>query len=189
MDPNEGDTLAFSKHSGPTWLTVAADGELGGTPGPSDAGANSFVVRVTDNNGLWTEAELGIEVTNTLPPLEAWRGVEFGAESGNPLIAGNDGDPDHDGLANLIEYALGLDPEAFSVLPTAGLQSGVLSITYTINLLATDVTITPKWSDGLETWESSGITLEVLGEVGSVRTVKASLPAESPARFLRVEVD
>ncbi|WP_367870897.1 beta strand repeat-containing protein [Luteolibacter sp. Populi] len=187
-DPNEGDTMAFSKQSGPGWLTVAADGALGGTPGSSDAGANSFVVRVTDHNGLWTETMLGIEVTNMLPPLEAWRGVEFGAESGNPLIAGNDGDPDHDGLANLLEYALGLDPESFSVSPAVEVESGVISITYTVNLLATDVTIAPKWSDGLESWETAGITLEILGEVGSVRTVKASLPAGSPAKFLRVEV-
>ena len=48
-DP-DGDPLSFSKVDGPEWLQVAADGALSGTPQPADMGANSFTVRVTDND-------------------------------------------------------------------------------------------------------------------------------------------
>ena len=50
-DPTPGDTLTFSKLSGPAWLNVAANGTLSGTPCGSDYGANKFTVRVTDATG------------------------------------------------------------------------------------------------------------------------------------------
>lgn len=187
-DPNEGDELVFSKQSGPAWLIVAADGTLGGTPGAADEGANSFVVRVTDQHGLWMETTLEIEVTDALPPLEAWRGARFGGESSNPMVAGNEADPDGDGLANLLEYALGTNPQGFTPPPVPSLDGGTLSIIYTIDLLATDVTLTPQWSDDLGDWQSGGFTLETLGEVDSVRTVRASVAASAGKRFLRLEV-
>jgi hypothetical protein len=61
-DPN-GDVLTFSKTSGPSWLSVATDGTLSGTPAPTDAGPNAFGVRVTDPDGLFANATLNISVT------------------------------------------------------------------------------------------------------------------------------
>ena len=61
-DPNGGDTLTFSKVSGPAWLTVAASGALSGTPSNADAGPNTFLVRVTDSGGLSATATLHIYV-------------------------------------------------------------------------------------------------------------------------------
>ncbi|MBN8458866.1 MAG: cadherin domain-containing protein [Verrucomicrobia bacterium] len=61
-DPNPGDTLTFSKTSGPSWLTVASNGSLSGTPLDADTGANGFVVRVTDNIGAFSETTLNITV-------------------------------------------------------------------------------------------------------------------------------
>jgi len=62
-DEDAGDTLTFSKTSGPAWLAVASNGTLTGTPGNSDDGANSFVVRVTDGSGAYAETTLNISVT------------------------------------------------------------------------------------------------------------------------------
>ena len=61
-DPNPGDSLAFAKVSGPTWLTVTSNGALSGTPANSNAGTNSFVVKVTDSGGLSSTATLLIYV-------------------------------------------------------------------------------------------------------------------------------
>ncbi|MES2997516.1 MAG: cadherin domain-containing protein, partial [Verrucomicrobiota bacterium] len=47
-DVDAGDTLTFSKVSGPAWLNVAANGALSGTPGVTNTGNNAFVVKVTD---------------------------------------------------------------------------------------------------------------------------------------------
>ncbi|MBN1514941.1 hypothetical protein JXA32_00075 [Candidatus Sumerlaeota bacterium] len=68
-DSDPGDMLTFSKVSGASWLSVASDGALSGTPGSGDAGANSFTVRVTDSEGDYDEATLNITViaTNSSP--------------------------------------------------------------------------------------------------------------------------
>ena len=58
----EGDTLSYSKLTGPAWLAVAADGSLSGTPAQSDAGANVFTVEVDDGNGGTDTATLNITV-------------------------------------------------------------------------------------------------------------------------------
>jgi len=62
IDPDIGDTLTFTKVSGPDWLNVAANGALTGTPGPGDLGTNTFTVRVTDSGSLSNDATLLIEV-------------------------------------------------------------------------------------------------------------------------------
>jgi alpha-glucosidase len=61
-DPDTGDTLTFSKVSGPAWLTVGANGVLSGTPAADDLGTNSFMVRVTDSGSLSNDATLLIAV-------------------------------------------------------------------------------------------------------------------------------
>ncbi|MGJ8639542.1 MAG: sulfatase-like hydrolase/transferase [Opitutaceae bacterium] len=61
-DYNSGDTLTYAKDSGPAWLTVAANGDLGGTPSSGDVGANSWTVSVSDGNGGSDTATLDINV-------------------------------------------------------------------------------------------------------------------------------
>lgn len=60
-DPN-GDVLAFSKVSGPGWLSVAGNGSLSGTPLNANAGTNNFVVSVMDPDGLSSSATMLIAV-------------------------------------------------------------------------------------------------------------------------------
>ena len=60
-DPEAG-TLTFTKLDGPAWLTVAANGALSGQPSSSNAGTNTFVVRVTDPAGASSDATLSIDV-------------------------------------------------------------------------------------------------------------------------------
>ncbi len=61
-DPN-GDTLSYSKISGPAWLLVAANGALAGTPLSANVGTNSFVVRASDPGGLFSNATLNVAVS------------------------------------------------------------------------------------------------------------------------------
>ncbi|BCX49356.1 Ig-like domain-containing protein [Haloferula helveola] len=68
-DPDTGDSISYSKVSGPAWLTVAPDGALGGTPPPGSAGTQSFVVRATDLAGLEDDATLEITVIAAGLPL------------------------------------------------------------------------------------------------------------------------
>ena len=99
-DPNGG-TLTFSKVSGPAWLGVAGNGALSGTPANSDAGTNSFVVRVTDGGGLSNNATMTIFV-NGAPSFTSNPFSHPGINAGQPYsgtIATNATDPNGDTLA------------------------------------------------------------------------------------------
>ncbi len=60
-DPG-GNAMTFSKVSGPTWLGIASNGALSGTPAVSDIGTNSFVVRVVDTASQSNSATMLIPV-------------------------------------------------------------------------------------------------------------------------------
>ncbi|WP_346187115.1 cadherin domain-containing protein [Rubritalea halochordaticola] len=64
-DPDTGDTLTYSKVSGPAWLIVAADGSLSGTPTATDAGLNVFTVEVSDGKGGTAQATLNITLNSS----------------------------------------------------------------------------------------------------------------------------
>ncbi|BDS08176.1 hypothetical protein NT6N_32160 [Oceaniferula spumae] len=61
-DPDAGDTLSFSLVSGPSWLSVASNGTLSGTPASGDVGTNTFVVRATDLGNNSADATMTIKV-------------------------------------------------------------------------------------------------------------------------------
>lgn len=72
VDANPGDTISYSKVSGPAWLTVAANGALSGTPAAANVGSNAFIVRATDAEGASSQATLNIQVLSLpLPWLAA----------------------------------------------------------------------------------------------------------------------
>ncbi len=66
-DP-DGDTLNFTKLSGPAWANFAADGAVTGTPRGPDRGLNTFSVRVSDGNGGTAVADVTIFVNSTNHP-------------------------------------------------------------------------------------------------------------------------
>ena len=61
----DGGMLIYEKVSGPSWLSVAANGALSGTPANSDNGKNLFIVRVTDPAGASDDAMMFVTVNNT----------------------------------------------------------------------------------------------------------------------------
>ena len=101
-DPDTGDTLTYSRITGPTWLAVATNGTLSGTPVTANLGLNSFTVRVTDSGGLWNEATLQIQVgaANSPPifnahPLNYPSATALAAYTGQTLTSSaTDGDND-----------------------------------------------------------------------------------------------
>ncbi|MDB6067805.1 MAG: putative Tripeptidyl-peptidase [Pedosphaera sp.] len=96
-DPNGG-TLTFSKVSGPAWLGVAGSGALSGIPANTDAGTNSFVVRVTDGGGLSNNATMAVYV-NGAPSFTTNPFSHPGVNAGQPYsgtIATNATDPNGD---------------------------------------------------------------------------------------------
>ena len=66
-DADVGDSLTFLKVSGPSWLSLAADGTLGGTAQAADIGENTFTFRATDPRGAFAETSVTIQVNGVRP--------------------------------------------------------------------------------------------------------------------------
>jgi hypothetical protein len=81
-DADAGDTITYSKVSGPAWLAVATNGALSGTPSLGSAGLNSFVVRATDSTSATVDA--GLQITVTALPLPWLTG-----DIGTGMLAGS----------------------------------------------------------------------------------------------------
>ena len=66
-DSDFGDTLTYTKQSGPNWVSVnTTTGELTGTPLNANVGSdNTVVIRATDESLTYAEFTLTINVTNT----------------------------------------------------------------------------------------------------------------------------
>lgn len=91
-DEDSGDTLVFTKIDGPSWLVVAEDGGLSGTPPSGSAGPNVFTVRVTDPAGDFAVGTLQIEVTPGGLPLP-WAAGSVGSGDDNGWsLAGSHGE-------------------------------------------------------------------------------------------------
>jgi hypothetical protein len=192
-DPNlaEGDTLTFLKISGPDWLSIAQDGALSGAPDTPDLGINLFTVRVTDAAGLTADGNLQIIVTAPTT-FESWQLAEFGAEAGDPLVAGELADPDRDGRSNLLEYAFATDPNQpdaarveFEMVDIAG--TDYLRVTYFINPEATDINLLVQATDDPSdpgSWSDLDLLIE---DVTTARIVVRDTLG-GPLRFTRLRV-
>jgi autotransporter-associated beta strand protein len=103
-DADAGTFLTFSNVDGPSWLSVAADGTLFGTPGASDAGLNVCIVSVSDGIAEPVNTTLNITVIS-ISDEQLWKS-SFGDADLSDLSADYDGD----GLSNGEERIWGLDP-------------------------------------------------------------------------------
>lgn len=140
----------------------------------------TYIVRATamdKNSGVSVQATKSITITC---PLADWRLLHFGsaANSGN---GANTNDADHDGLANLIEYAFGLNPNSGSSLqtPPALLIGGNLVSTFTEPSAMGCITYEAEWSTDLIQWFP-------IPDTGAGNTHIFSVPVgNNPKMFLR----
>ena len=142
-------------------------------------------------------------------PIGSWRQAKFGttADTGN---AADDADPNHNGINNLLEYALGGDPNTTTpeaaILPQAARGSGnALQLRFTRYLDRTDINLTVQAADDLAgPW--TDLAVSVAGAAfapgarasesgtGNTRAVtvtdiyQGTDPAH-PRRFMRLKVD
>ncbi len=142
-------------------------------------------------------ASQSFEVSVDATPFSVWQLLEFGANATNPAVSGDLADPDNDGIANLLEYALNLNPNIAGQagLPTAQLDAscGCLTLIYTRVVSATDIKYSVEGaSDPGGSWSTNGIIETVIGGDGVTQTNKANDAgnpiATSGRRFMHLRV-
>jgi len=120
---------------------------------------------------------------------ELWRQTNFGSIANSGLGA-DTADPDGDGLTNLLEYALGLDPRApnGASLPTIGTDASNWTFTYRIPTDRSDVTVAPEKSTDLATWDSTGLTPTLVTTDAGIATYQVTFPRATASRlFFRLK--
>jgi alpha-L-rhamnosidase len=145
----------------------------------------------------------------TFTTVQQWRLQNFGTTS-NTGNAADTADPDGDGLSNLVECAIGSDPNVSNTAaaPQVGVSGGKLTLSFTRNTAATDVTLRVTGTDDLTgSWTelarstggaafsviTSGATVLESG-TGALRNVQvgdvfSTHDPAHPKRFLRLKVE
>ncbi|WP_395748466.1 NHL repeat-containing protein [Prosthecobacter sp.] len=170
--------------SGTTGLfTLSASSLTAGT-------AYSFAAYATNSIGT---TYTSVATFTTLTSQQDWRETYFGTTA-NSGTAADDADSDGDGIPNLVEYALGLNPTVESTLPqTTVINGSNLEYTYTRSdaALNAGTVFTVQWSATLAagSWSSAGVVQTVQSDNGTTQQVKAVIPLNGAASlFARLSI-
>lgn len=148
-------------------------------------------VEVTDSGGLVTTGSFTLRVDPAGNYAAVWRQLHFGSPD-NTGDAADDFDADQDGIVNVMERFLGLDPNLPGALPVAlERDGGMLEFTYPRMVSALpENTFEVQWSDDLTagSWSTSGVTEQILGDDGTTQQILALVPEGTGRRFVRLAV-
>jgi len=129
-------------------------------------------------------------------PYGVWKASAFTNpdDRNAPAVSGEMATPAHDGITNLMKYALALDPMSCGTagLPTVSPQDGYLTLTYRRNKQSTDVTYAVETTDSLDAdnWQPATKVISQSDHDGYWKiTVRDTAPMEQhPHRFMRLRV-
>jgi subtilisin family serine protease len=190
-------TYAISSGTLPVGLSLSGAGVLSGTP--TAGGTFSFTVQATDAVALTAQKTYSLTIQT---PFTLWTAAQFTvAEQADPTVSGALADPNHNGLPNLLEFALNRDPKALNFSPPLGSNwrtsngSTFLTVSYTRLLGAAGVSYTVEVSQDLLTWNSGSLYTQDVSAIDDGNgltqtvTVQTLLPVRgTPHLFTRLRV-
>jgi hypothetical protein len=189
-------TLTATASSGlaVTFSLIAGPAQLSGNTLTLSGFGTVTVEAAQAGNADFSAAPVVDRSFNVLTGFAVWQAAEFStADLGNPVKSGPTAVYGHDGLPNLVKYALGLDPKVDatgSALPVAGMTATDWVYTYTRPAAVTDVTCTVQVSTDLVNWTSTGVPQTLVSSVNGTDTWQGSYPRASAATvFFRLRVD
>lgn len=153
---------------------------------PTNAGSYPVSATITDPN---YQGSASATLVIAADEWALWKNTRFTELERSSGLAADSADPDGDGLANLAEYALGLDPRQFTPPPSGAIDGGGFSITFTRPANLPGIRYFAEATSDFQAWLP--VTLEVLTP-GPVETVRARVPfGTNPSlpRFLRLRLE
>ncbi len=161
-------------------------------------GSADFVINTASlpqATGHWDIVQDGDDLVlsyTPLTPFEQWQLAQFVEKSTDPLVAGELADPDSDGLPNLVEYALGTDPQLPG--PSTVTQDFVeiegisyIRLTAPRNPDATDIGMVVETTSDLSD-PGSWTVLDIVIEIDEPALLVVRDALGGPRRFMRLRV-
>ena len=157
------------------------------------AGTNQTIFLTLSNAAggayLGTQSTAVLTITNTAPAPTAyalWKANHFGVNATNPAIAGDNADPDGDGIINILEFAFGSDPNvAGTNKPLVGAAvSNQFQLQFNRNLSATDLTYSAQAAFGCGRLDWSNVSDLTCPAPAGRRTLPAQA-SSNPTRLAR----
>ncbi|MFT5105082.1 MAG: subtilisin-like proprotein convertase family protein [Pseudoalteromonas tetraodonis] len=153
---------------------------------PSDAG--NYSVMVSNSAGSVTSSDVALTVSvQQADTFAAWIETEFLGET-DPAIIGALADPESDGIANFVEFGLGLDPNVAETLPVRlFIQNDRLAFEVTRSVARPNIDYIIEAASDLVSpdWERLLLTIDTPGLLRAIDTRSA---AQVKSRFFRLRV-
>jgi hypothetical protein len=163
---------SFTASDLPPGLTCSSNGLISGTP----TTLGSYSPTVSASNSLGSGAIITLDLQISPPTYLEWLAIY------NLSGVNVDEDSDGDGIKNLMEYFMGLDPKVQNSGSFVSVQgdgnSNFLSLTYRKSKEITGVVGAVEWSTDLASgnWSSDGVTDTLVRSEQNYEERKASVP-------------